>query len=912
MRTKKKLLKRHFSIILLLLFITFKGASQSEPTVLSSRAWGLQNVNIDLFRGRMSLSVPITVFNSKHLSHQISMSYTPYDINSTDNSIHPGYYGLGWTLNAGGVITRTVKELPDEESNKGNFNNLISNFDPKTFDTHRFIYETEEDEFSFSFCGYTGTFFFYRGEWHFFSDVEFKVKSIDFNNHCAGRTLHSFVLVGPDATTYSFGGNNATEFTLNSNNTCISSAWYLTKIRSVEGDEIFFEYSHTNLSEVTYVTNQVIVESKRNNPEIGPTGYSLVSKLPTDTEIASLSVYRVINPLFLKKIYSNNPKTLEIEFATHPTSNNRLHEIIIKNTHIIHKKFSFDYYLTSGEFLKLKSIQENAFNLNGTMESIPQYLFEYKPPNDPVAPQVLYKLTYPMGGYSTFIFEPNIYTTFQPYQTETTIDNIQYFRNDFMQSGFRISEQKTYSSNSEVPIKLRYYYCYDFPNLSQNAYNSSTGIMTEQPMKERFEAVAWGYGFNYIIRKQASFNLTHQGELRNKTITSPMLGYSSVWVVQSNDNHNNNELSIGYTNYRFSNYIENIFSSQLKFNDINEAGKLLKTIKYDSNKQVLYSEENFYESVVKKEFKRYYLKVLSFIHGSFSNFTEYRYGGYTSHKKINRLSRRTTAENSIWLNYIYHYDTNDNLSEMKISEQRLTPEVLYSNIQINDLEDEHYYTTSIQYRYIEDFNDINIDTYNQYNIMGDALIAKKIPVERVVRKNGKVVAAEFIKFKPIGVNYIVRPYQIYSLEIKEPIDDYQQPDYYWNNFDSRLKLKTTFTKYDQAGNLLEYQNIGETPTAYFYENSYDFKPSIVAFNCTYDDIKNISNMDDDLINLYRKNLSESRIFSYKYNYNWDILTTTSPNGTKTQKEYDSFGRLKSIKDNNGKIIKAYTYSYSAN
>lgn len=55
--------------------------------------------------------------------------------------------------------------------------------------------------------------------------------------------------------------------------------------------------------------------------------------------------------------------------------------------------------------------------------------------------------------------------------------------------------------------------------------------------------------------------------------------------------------------------------------------------------------------------------------------------------------------------------------------------------------------------------------------------------------------------------------------------------------------------------------------------------------------------------------SSSIIFSYNYNPLVGMSTTTDPKGMTTYYEYDSFQRLKSIKDQQGNIVKSYDYHY---
>jgi YD repeat-containing protein len=52
------------------------------------------------------------------------------------------------------------------------------------------------------------------------------------------------------------------------------------------------------------------------------------------------------------------------------------------------------------------------------------------------------------------------------------------------------------------------------------------------------------------------------------------------------------------------------------------------------------------------------------------------------------------------------------------------------------------------------------------------------------------------------------------------------------------------------------------------------------------------------------------IQTYSYKPLTGVISITDPNGMTTRYDYDSFGRLKTIKDNDEKILKSYKYNYS--
>ncbi len=85
-----------------------------NPSVESFNISRYGNAGPDLHTGAMSYSLPVYTYSDPDFTLPISLDY---HYQGYRPSAHSGLVGLGWSLNAGGVITREVRGFPDEMLN---------------------------------------------------------------------------------------------------------------------------------------------------------------------------------------------------------------------------------------------------------------------------------------------------------------------------------------------------------------------------------------------------------------------------------------------------------------------------------------------------------------------------------------------------------------------------------------------------------------------------------------------------------------------------------------------------------------------------------------------------------------------------------------------------------------------------
>jgi hypothetical protein len=230
-----------------------------SPEAASLGKYG--NTPVSYYTGAPNISLPFYTVQGKSISLPLSMSY-----NATGNKVAevPSWVGLGWTLSAGGVVSRSVIGKPDMESNYYNkvgdiftFRGLIE--DP-SYTTYEFFdnvkkgnIETQSDVYFFNVAGYSGKFYIVPTNSTTFklviSDItDVKIEPIG----VLGASDMGFRLITPTGIQYEFTTTETTRFELDdSENTTnrifyYPSSWFLTKIISLDKkEEISFNYENT-------------------------------------------------------------------------------------------------------------------------------------------------------------------------------------------------------------------------------------------------------------------------------------------------------------------------------------------------------------------------------------------------------------------------------------------------------------------------------------------------------------------------------------------------------------------------------------------------------------------------------------------------------------------------------------------
>lgn len=374
------------------------------------------NLPVSLFTGTPKLTIPLHELRGNRLDLSVNLSYNASGFKPEDIAT---WVGLGWSLNAGGAITRSVMGSPDVSWNYFKSNNSYAN-PPATSDkfaTYDYMdsirknyNEGQPDVYYYNFAGHTGKFLLNPDQ-----SVVTKEKNNLIITHCITCTPSSstFTIVDENGNTYSFtdvevstlqtddGTSDATQV----HSYTFPSTWYLSSITSADSKEqITFTYydggTHTLYN--NYVQNGSVTYSASTQDDQYPTWQQSSS---TTSSPPTVSVTRK----YLQKIsfITNGVTTSYIDFIstadqrqdlTHATpgfTGERLLQSIkeygrnTSETYNLTKQFNLSYsYFTntsSSQYyykrLRLDNVQE--IPTDGGTATIPAYTFEYNTSNVP-------------------------------------------------------------------------------------------------------------------------------------------------------------------------------------------------------------------------------------------------------------------------------------------------------------------------------------------------------------------------------------------------------------------------------------------------------------------------------------------------------------------------------------------------
>lgn len=366
-----------------------------SPTVANLMQF--EEVPVSYYTGQPNISIPIySKALTGELSMNIALSYNTQGVKINNRS---GWTGTGWSLNAGGVVSRTVRDVPDEilkDTNgyngdkTGVYHNtaywdyenlndpaLEEEYNWKANGTSENKYDTELDLYQFDFMGYSGRFVvvkdgsFLKAKQLTKSNLRIEIN--DDGSPCNFGTgeidevvitdtngyIYTFDLIETSAPTTVSGSVPQGESEGNLNPTSaveyisINTAWHLTSIENSTGE---------NLATLTYnpfveqYTASVSRTYNRLTKLHGTTGFEYQDILDNQARLEpehTVSYYHITaTTQKVSEIVFRDGTSIVFNTATeaHPeTGGAKLASIEIKNTgaSIPNKKFGMTYETTT-------------------------------------------------------------------------------------------------------------------------------------------------------------------------------------------------------------------------------------------------------------------------------------------------------------------------------------------------------------------------------------------------------------------------------------------------------------------------------------------------------------------------------------------------------------------------------------
>lgn len=430
-----------------------------SPTAASLGKYG--DIPVSLYTGTPNISIPLYEVKGRYLSVPITLTYHASGVKVEEIA---SWVGLGWSLNAGGVITRTLKGIPDEKYGDGyhytgdeldDMDVWAGNDQDYLDDVNDEEVDSEPDRFFFNFAGRSGQFILAPN-----SAVNDTIQPIPYQQmiitkEIAADEITKWTIITEDGTRYTFDQKETTyDITLtegditNKPDITFAASWYLTKIESAAGkDSIRFTYKKL-ASRVTH-DHRTFQENKA----IDIPGLSWNSQDFDSTRVDNQSK---IYPVYLESIVSSQD-SIWIERGSRDdlSVEQKLDTLKIFGNGTKNLEFVFKYnYFSNGSEKRLRL--DSLFQYGSGTESLPPYKFEYntsktlpnrdsngmdywgfyngksngnllpsyedalsnvflpgadrRPYADFMIAGVLEKIWYPTGGYTKMTYEPHDYS----------------------------------------------------------------------------------------------------------------------------------------------------------------------------------------------------------------------------------------------------------------------------------------------------------------------------------------------------------------------------------------------------------------------------------------------------------------------------------------------------------------------
>jgi YD repeat-containing protein len=930
------------SIIIFSVLIAY-GQKTKKSTKSSAVPLSFEPVNqnggapVNFSSGAPNISIPLWTVKSGNLSFPISVSYSS---NGTRVYDLPSEVGMGWQLNAYGTITREIRGQDDlEPFFVGGFmyNGHLVNKQPPQTDYYKNLVNSsmdgEPDIFYLNLPGLSLTFLC-DNNGHFFTKTKSNV-IIKFDD-----SSWRFKVTDADGTIYLFDVFEMNTYTPDCNTVITSTvpvSWRLINIissdqkHSVKFNYLFVADETTKGTYKTEVYNRFLLVNdstalydKKGSYEQRVTTQSKLSEIVSENEIVDFDITEK----------PSNYSSCNTGSGLHNTDM-ILNKITVKTkTGNTVKSYQFDYNTNNHIFLK--SITEQ----NAIGESLPPYRFEYVKPDNNISNYhqdiwgfplylvnywdnyqdinyslrqpnsansdigMLAEVQYPQGGYVKYEYEPNTYrfdfTAGSPdgwyeqyWKDILNLSTTPPTWNNIIGPGVRVQKIRTFQNSTVYTTEIGY----------NESYGGSSGRLLNCPLLTYQYDVIPNYGPDdpyypkHIEVKSISSELPEPSYILYNKITIYEGGKQT-----GTDNGISGRKELFYSVNPPETFTNSGFPYDLKIvnNDLN--GALLQEDVYDKTNKQMSSTINSYSvtetgvfskairALNKSKFTAFYIDphyaTFSYFDQDFTNFLIGYFQIKQSEIKLNQVTNRayatTTSADYIETATNYVYNAYDQPIEIDQTES--------GNQSTSDVIKKKMY-------YPRDFAGSAVfDTLIHRNILTPVI------KEETFRNTAQIS----------GSNTVLR------FENNMILPSISQV---WEN--NAYVSKQWFDTYDFRGNLLETHGTDGVynSTVYGYNqtlpvaNIVNARYSAVVGLTDTSAVNNLGTSDADMktkLDQIRNGLPSAMVTTSLYRPLIGVTSVTDANGKTAHTDYDNWGRLITVRDQNNNLIKQNEYHVADN
>lgn len=883
--------------------------------------------------GANCVDIPLGNIEITGVTIPLQLQYSNTGIRVTDVETP---VGLGWVLNTGGIISRTIYGIPDEVgwlADRPNFD--VGCWTQGMLSDYYYKYrDTAPDIFSYSINGKSGYFYFNE------NGVLIKSLSSDGLKISIDNTLgiFGFSIVDENGVTYKYGISEITNRrTVGFNGpspmadfeSTAPTAWKLSEIVTPLNEKITFEYDSycfntpMFISAWSFITNNISINGVNEDTYIPITSYTeLKASKCTDTYNIKLLKkisfkYKTIlfnysddnkSALMKKKLVSiksydpiDKSPIDDITLNYHVSDlNSRLFLDTVKFYGTKRSRepqiYTFDYNKNTFEF---GTIRKDLFGFYS--QKFTNYGFPYNKGAGLGYPSVqsyikevdrsvdensilfssLKKVTYPTGGSIEYILEPNVVKS----ETQNIsspglrLKTVNYYNAD---KGIVKSQDFNYGNITVNVFNGNYVYYYSgstyWSGIAQHLYYPT--IWSTEPI---------------IGERNLSGSCYSTIKITDK-VYSPTRGIETSYTINN------------YDNFFGVDHLKSVLvrKDYFKGND-----KKVRSEIYDYTSRVLLDNTKYWELSESYVFTGYYTDCDGKLYCSVSNRCPDPITYYAPLKPCYLIA----GDNEICKvgeQVIDYSQERDSIITYKKYEynQFMQPSKLVENQSCTDGSTPRERIT--YYKYASDYDDALpwVKSMKNLNIIGKPLDIRKYIVQTNL---SKVVDANIFEYNPKG-----QLLKEYRYNYKDNLSQWNKSVFLPQNFD-----KIGEYQYDSVTfNLAQQINRSNVATSYLwgYNNLY---PIVKAENIGISSLKKLGfcigcsyATDNDVLSLVNDLKSKVKSSNILVNISGNtflpgvgIASSIDQKGDMNFYYYDDYSRLESIKDKNNKFIAYYNYNY---